>query len=798
MQPASIDYAIDQAFQHQANGRLQEAEALYRQVLAAQPRHPEANHNLGVLLLEMNRMQEAVGYLKAALEADPADGQVWVSYIDALIHAGLYPDAREVLAAGRRRGLAGGAVDSLQRRLDVLEPKGSPAAARPVQSSAPVEAGSAATRPSPDEQARLAALRAQGRHADAEATARALTARFPGDPWSWKTLGGLLRVQGNADEALQASRTAVHLAPDDPEAHLELGLAFYRLGQRAEAEASLRRALQLNPRFAEAHSELGRIFEHDDRLAEAETSYRRALALQPDSPAALAHLADALKFQVKFDEAEAALRRAIAVQPDRSGSYVDLSLVLRFQSRLDEAEAALRQAIALQPDNAAALTSLAYILRDTYRLAEAEQTLRQAIERHPSMTEARSNLLFSHNYNAEHTPEYCLEEARRYGEVVRGKATAPYSSWKCEADPQRLRIGFISGDIYSHPVGFFLESVLGQFDQNQVELIGYPTNPRFDNLTQRLQPHFASWRPLDGLSDEAAARQIHGDGIHVLVELSGHTINNRLPVLAWKPAPVQVSWLGYFATTGVSEIDYFLADEVSVPAGHRSHFTETVWNLPDTRLCFTPPEIDLPVSPLPALATGTITFGCFQSYAKLSDRTLALWARVLQRVPNARLRFQTARLASEEVRAQLAERLRAAGIAAERVEMHGPAPRPLYLAAYAEVDLILDTLPFPGGTTTCEALWMGVPTLTIAGDRLLSRQGASLMRAAGLPEWVAEDEDAFVARAADLCREPARLGELRAGLRARLLRAPLFDAARFAANLETALWQMWRKRQQGG
>ena len=765
MQPISIDQIIDQALSHQGSGRLKEAEQLYRKVLAAQPRHPEANHNLGVLLLEQNRMQDALRHLKISLDAEPRDGQAWVSYIDALIHAGEYHEARTVLASGRRRGLSGGAVDSLERRIDVLEPEFFPAGATFDWEAAPGGTASGPSQPSQQEKSALLALRREGRHEKAEVAARSLTARFPDDAWSWKALSISLRMQGRFNEALQAVRTAVHLASEDAEAHFELGLVFDRLGQAIEAEASLRRALQLNPQLAEAHNELGLILERTDRAADAELSYRRALALRPEWPGVLSNLAIALKFQGKLDEAEASLRRAIALDPQSPGAHVNL----------------------------------ASILRDTNRLAEAERSLRRVVERFAQMTEARSNLLFSLNYSAEHTPQYCLDEARRYGEVVRSKARAPYSSWTCESDPARLRIGIFSGDIHSHPVGYFLESVLSRLDPSRVELIGYPTNPRVDDLTLRIQPYFSGWRQLAAFSDEAAAREIHRDGIHVLLELSGHTANNRLPVLAWKPAPVQASWLGYFATTGVREIDYFIADEISVPDGHRSHFTESIWYLPDTRLCFSPPDTEAEVAALPALrsANGAITFGSFQNLAKLNDRTLSLWGRVLQAVPNSHLRIQSLQLSDPSMQQQLTRRLESVGIAAERISLHGPTARAAYLAAHAEVDMILDTQPFPGGTTTCEALWMGVPTLTVAGDRLISRQGASLMHAAGLAEWVADDEQAFVAKAVALAGEPGKLADLRAGLRERVRTSPLFDAKRFAANLESALWQMWQTWRHG-
>jgi hypothetical protein len=288
---------------------------------------------------------------------------------------------------------------------------------------------------------------------------------------------------------------------------------------------------------------------------------------------------------------------------------------------------------------------------------------------------------------------------------------------------------------------------------------------------------------------------IHAEGLHVLVDLSGHTKNNRLPVFAWKPAPVQVSWLGYFATTGVAEMDYLLADETGVPESHREDFTETIWYMPDTRLCFTPPEYDLPISLLPALGNGYLTFGCFQNLAKLGDEVLSAWGEILTALPSARLRLQSKQLDNPTVQAALRLRLHQYGIDPSRVAMHGSTSRETYLSAHAEVDVILDTFPYTGGTTTSEALWMGVPTVTLAGDTLLSRQGASLLAAAGLEDWIATSEAGYVAKAIALAADLPRLARLRAGLRTQALASPLFDAPRFARNLEAALWGMWQNWQ---
>jgi predicted O-linked N-acetylglucosamine transferase (SPINDLY family) len=344
-------------------------------------------------------------------------------------------------------------------------------------------------------------------------------------------------------------------------------------------------------------------------------------------------------------------------------------------------------------------------------------------------------------------------------------------------------------------VGFFLEGLLAHIDPARIELIAYPTHHREDELTARIRPYFSAWQPLFGINDRDAARLIHAGSVHILIDLSGHTGHNRLPMFAWKPAPVQASWLGYFTTTGVAEIDYFLADEVGVPREQQAQFTESVWYLPDTRLSFTAPGFDLPVTPLPALTSGMITFGCFQNLTKLGNDVLELWAKILDALPDARLRIQYKQLNQPAPAEQLLHRFQRYGIARDRLMLHGPTKRAAYLAAHSEVDIILDTFPYTGGTTTCEGLWMGVPTLTLAGKSLLARQGASLLTAAGLEQWIANSKEEYVAKAIALASDHAGLAALRSVLREQVLASPLFDAPRFARNFEDALWGMWARYQ---
>jgi predicted O-linked N-acetylglucosamine transferase (SPINDLY family) len=520
-------------------------------------------------------------------------------------------------------------------------------------------------------------------------------------------------------------------------------------------------------------------------------SCRRALEIKPDSAEAYINLGVALKESGQFKAAQASYRQALKIKPDFAEAYNNLGSILKEIGQLDEAVASYRKAVELKPDYAEAHSNLGILLKDLGQHDDAAISYRKALELKPDFVEAQTNLMFSLNYIGR-TPEYCLEEAQKYGRMVSAKVTSKFTTWQCTDHPERLRVGMVSGDLHNHPVGYFLEGILSQIDPARIELIAYMSDMQVDELTMRIKPHFVAWKSLFKLSDEAAARLIHNDGVHVLLDLSGHTGKNRLPVFAWKPAPVQASWLGYFATTGVPEMDYYIADEVSVPESQRKNFSETVWYLPDTRLCFTAPDVDIPVAPLPALKNGHITFGCFQNLAKVGDDVLTVWGKLFEVLPDARLRWQCKQLGDPAVKAQIVERLQRHGIDPSRVVMHGTTSREAYLAAHGEVDVILDTFPFPGGTTTCEALWMGVPTLTLAGSTLLERQGASLLTAAGLADWVSTSAEDYIAKAVTLANDTPKLVTLRSGLREQTKASPLYDAPRFARNLEDALWGMWQ------
>jgi predicted O-linked N-acetylglucosamine transferase (SPINDLY family) len=521
----------------------------------------------------------------------------------------------------------------------------------------------------------------------------------------------------------------------------------------------------------------------------------RAIRIQP-SASLYFNLGNILATQQEYDAAAESFTHAIKLNPAFAEAYTNLG---NTQSILGQDDAALHNcqyAITLNPTLAAAHTNLGNALLRQGQYAAASDSFRQVIALTPQSTDAYTNFLFSLCFDAESTPEQYLKEARRAGEAFLAQAS-PYTTWNnAESHLPKLKIGFVSGDLRTHPVGYFFESIISHLNLSRLELVAYHTQSKEDELTDRLKKNFSHWHSLVGLNNADAAKKIHDDGIHILIDLAGHTALNRLPIFAWKPAPVQISWLGYFASTGLSGIDYLFADSISVPAADQAHFIEKIWYLPETRLCFTPPAANIKqeLTPLPALHNGYITFGCFQRLNKINDHVLEAWGQIFRQLPTARLKIKNKHISCTTTRNALLQRLSNVGITPERLILEGQSSREAYLATYADVDIMLDTFPFPGGTTTCEALWMGVPTLTLTGNTLLGRQGTSMLCCVGLQDWATEDLNDYISKAIACTHHINDLAQLRANLRHKMRDSALVDASRFARNFEQALHEIWQKR----
>jgi protein O-GlcNAc transferase len=805
-------------------GNLDQAEALYLDLLKTDPRNADALQYLGMLNAQKGQTDAAIAYLQQALAISPQHFAALSNLGKALVDLQRFEPALEQFdrALQVRPDAAqlwhnrGNALLGLQRPADACQSYRRAIEINPEFVEAHCNLGSALIAIGQIDAAMASlclALEIEPNFAEAhyylgnvlkdlgqldEAVAsyrRALEIK-PDFAEVHSNLGGALIDLEQLGDAVASFRLALEIKPDFAEAHYNLGNALKELGQLDNAVTSYRQALGIKPDFAEAHNNLGDSLEGLGRLDDAVASFRRALEIKPDYAEAHSNLGNALRLLGQLDDAAASFRRALKIKSDFAEAHYNLGNALNDLCQHDDAMASFRRALGIKPDYAEAHNNLGSVLLTIGQLDNAVTSYRHALEIKPDYVEVNGNLLFARNYLSNQPVALLLAEARRFGDLAARKAS-PTQTYLNVPEPGRcLRVGLVSGDFYSHPVGYFIENVLAALASlaaGRVKFIAYSNHFRTDALTERIKTYCHGWHSAVGLSDAQLSQRIRDDGIDILIDLSGHTAHNRLPMFAWKPAPVQASWLGYFATTGVAAIDYLIADPWTLPESEEVNFTEKIWRLPETRLCFTPPDVNVDVSPLPALANGLITFGCFNNLSKMNDTVVALWAKLLNAIPQSRLFLKAKQLNDAAVRQNVIHRFAVHDIAVDRLVLEGSSPRAAYLSAYHRVDIALDPFPFPGGATTAEALWMGVPVLTLTGERFLARQGVGLLMNAGLPDWIAADADDYVARAVSHAGDLQRLAALRKGLRQQVLASPLFDAPRFARHFETALRGMWTK-----
>lgn len=555
------------------------------------------------------------------------------------------------------------------------------------------------------------------------------------------------------EAAARFTRQAIGLRPDHRAALIQLGNIEWKRGRRREAVQIGRHALQCQAEDAVGLSNLGLMLQQEGELAEAVSLHQQAIGEDPTYYPAHANLAVALGDQGRIRAAIQRNKLALAVTPDQPGGYSNLGGLLRDNGRSEAAVTALKRALTLLPDFAA----------------------------------AHDNLLMAEQCLYALTNQDLLETAREFGRQFPTKAPAPPR----RPSGGRLKIGYVSGDFATHPVGFFLGSVLPAHDPKSFEIVCYSNSATEDDITRELRSAAHHWRQIHCLTDDEAARLIRADGIDLLVDLAGHTAKNRLPLFSLRPAPIQLSWLGYYATTGLPAIDYLIADPVVVRPGEEIDFSEKIVRLPFCYYCYRPPFPDLAIGPFPSASSGRITFGCFNNPAKLSPETIALWAEILKRLPDARLLLKSKSLGDPETAAELRDRFFAHAIGHERLVCEGHSPLDQALDCYNRVDIALDPFPFGGGTTSVETLWMGVPLVTLAGQRWAGRMSASILTTLGLSQWVAHDVAEYIALACQMAAALPRDAELRRGIRARMKATTLTDGATFTAGLEAAYRAVW-------
>ena len=576
-------------------------------------------------------------------------------------------------------------------------------------------------------------LKDQARYPEAIEFYEAAISASPGEAYIHSNLGNALRDAGRLDDAAAAHRRALELSPDSYAAHSNLGSVLDAQGCTREATASFRQALKLNPESHETHVNLGVTLKREGKLAEAEESLRHALDLQPRSDAALANLGSLLLQQGRIEEAFVALQLALDVNPRSVVALINMGNVLKDMSRFAAARECLERAVKLAPGSHLAHNNLGTVLNELGRATEAAACFGRALELQPDYHWAHSNLLFTLQYLPEIDRAGLFAAHRRYDETFARKFLADAAPHTNSPEPERrLRIGYVSGDFREHSVALFIEPVLAGHDREKFEVFCYANQVGSDAMTARLRSHVQHWREVASMTDDALADRIRRDGIDILVDLSGHTARHRLLVFARKPAPIQVSMVGYMHTTGLSAMDYRITDEGLDPTGTSEQFsTERLVRLAAGAAAFQPPAQCPPVNNLPAQKNGYVTFGSFNNLAKVTPEAVAAWAEILAVVPNSRLLLVGRE--GNPVHTALLDH----GIALERLEMIPRQPLADYLRLHHRVDILLDSFPYNGGTTSLIALWMGVPFVTLAGSDTTSRTGANYLRPLGLSRLIA-------------------------------------------------------------
>jgi len=610
-------------------------------------------------------------------------------------------------------------------------------------------------------------------------------------------LGVIAQQAGRYDLAVEWICQAIALNPNNPYAHYNLGEAYRTTGRLDEAAAAFQRAIQIKPNYPEACLNLGVTLAKQGRLDDAVDAYRNALQLKPDYPEAHNNMGVALRDQGQAGEAVAACWRAIELKPDYPEAHNNLGIALRERGQFDEAVAAYRRALQLKPDLQGARSNLGSALKDLGQLDEAIGMFRRALQPGHEDPGIHSNLIYTLHFHPGCNARSISGEReiwnRQFGEPVK-RFILPHAKDPAVAGP--LRIGYVSPDFRDHVVGRNLLPLFERHDRRQFEIICYAGVVRADKLTEKFRQCADQWRSTVGVSDEALAEMIRRDGVNILVDLAQHMADNRLPVFARKPAPVQVSFAGYPDSTGLEAIEYRISDRyLEAGAADEETGTKEQVCLIDSFWCYDPGGMEVEVNPLPALERGTVTFGSLGNFGKVNEPVLKLWARVLGTVKDSRLLLWSPAGSHRE---RALETLRSEGVEASRVEFVEFRPRREYLELYHRLDIVLDTFPYNGHTTSLEALWMGVPVVSLVGKTPVSRAGLSQLTNLGLPELVAHSESDYVRIAVELAGNLPRLAQLRSTLRDRMENSVLMDAPHFARDVEAAyrsMWEAWRNQQ---
>ncbi len=660
---------------------------------------------------------------------------------------------------------------------------------------------SRATPPAHPEIQRARQLFQSGQPGQAEQICHQVLATEPENAEANSVLGGIALQQGRIDQAIDLFSRAIDLDSNQPSFHQGLGIAYCNLGKMTEALPCFQQAITLDPNNPAAHSNLGNFFERTGNLPDAMRCHRKAISADPTYLTAYINLANILDQQRKHKEAIKTYRKALRVGADSPDNQTNLALLhhrlglaLRQLDKTDKAIAHYEEALAMQPDFALAHNSLGGALLARNELDAALACFRQALKIEPGYARVHSNLLMTMNYLPGATQERIYKESLAFdAQHARGLLQGRQPFRNSRNKQKVLRVGYLSPDFREHSVAFFTRRLLGEHNREAVEVFCYADVERPDDLTGQFQAQADHWLSIFKMQDEEVAAHIRQDGIDILIDLAGHTSQSRLLVFARKPAPIQVNWLGYPNTTGIKAMDYRLTDLVADPQGEADRLhSEKLVRLENGFLCYQADESIPDGSTPPCLQQGHVTFGSFNTIKKVTPDVVRVWSRILQSIPEARLVMKSNALEDETTKTSLLQAFGEHGIDRNRIDLINAVPhRRDHMKMYSRIDISLDPFPYNGTTTTCEALWMGVPVISLRGDRHAGRVGASILQHIELPGLIAESEDEYLELAQKIAVDTRKLATLRKTLRPQMRESALMNLPAFTATLENAYRKMW-------
>lgn len=611
------------------------------------------------------------------------------------------------------------------------------------------------------------------------------------------SLGNTLNCLKRYEEAEACFERALQIQPAFPEA---LYNRAYLEAQRREWDSAMvgyKQAIALRPQYADAHREIANLFTIRGELDLAVEHFMKAIRIQPQRADAFTNLGLVLLWQNKARDAEEVFRRAIQINPDSAKDYDNLGGAIVTQGRYREALECYERALELDPNSAEAHNDIGTALELIGDLDGSTEHFRTTLELRPGFVECFSNLLFGLGYKPDLDPAEHLRIHREWAERYEAPRLAePVSHRNVENPDRKLRVGYVSPDFRTHSVAYFIEPILEAHDRNEYEVYCYSDVASPDAITHRMEKLPVVWRPIFGKGDDEVSDLILGDGIDILVDLAGHTGRNRLLVFARRPAPIQMAWIGYPNTTGLQSIEYRITDEWADPEPYADTIhSEQLLRLPSGFNCYLPPADSPPVSPLPASHAGSVTFGSFNNFAKINAKVIETWAEILKLTPGSRLLVKCKQMGDAWVREKLGNQFRDLGIREDQLLLLSHIAQTAgHLDAYNLVDVGLDSFPFNGATTSFEALWMGVPIVTLAGDRHAARVGVSILHRLGLDDLIANTSEDYIEIAASLAGRLEELAALRSSMRGRMTESGLTDAVRTTREVEDAYRRAWRER----